>query len=196
MEYNIVAMQEKMKETLTKKRFQHTLGVQYTSASLAMKYGYNVQKASVAGLLHDNAKCLSDDKILELCRQYQLPISIVEEKNPYLLHAKLGAYYAKTQYLVEEDEILSAITYHTTGRPAMKLLDKIVFVADYIEPHRKQLDQLDEIRKIAFSDLDLAVYMILDQTLSYLKEDKKGNSRDIDGITIETFEFYKRKRIE
>ena len=190
MEYNIVTLQDKVKELLPKKRFLHTLGVQYTSASLAMRYEYDVQKASVAGLLHDNAKCLSDGKILELCTQYELPISTVERNNPNLLHAKLGACFGKMKYNIEDDEILSAITYHTTGRPNMLLLDKIVFVADYIEPNRKQLEKLDEIRKIAFVDLDRAVYMILDQTLSYLTEN--GASKEIDEITVETFEFYKR----
>ena len=108
-------------------------------------------------------------------------------QNPVLLHAKVGAFYAKEKYGVEDVDILSAITYHTTGRPNMSLLEKIIYVADYIEPHRKKLPRLDEIRKIAFIDLDRAIYMILENSLSYLES---GNEK-IDSKTEETYRFYK-----
>ena len=168
-------------------RYQHTLGVMYTAASMAMRYGEDVEKAMIAGLLHDCAKCLSHQKRLSVCKKNNIPITKVEMQNPVLLHAKVGAFYAKEKYGVEDVDILSAITYHTTGRPNMSLLEKIIYVADYIEPHRKKLPRLDEIRKIAFIDLDRAIYMILENSLSYLES---GNEK-IDSKTEETYRFYK-----
>ena len=106
-----------------------------------------------------------------------------------LLHAKVGAVYAKDKYGVEDEDILNAITYHTTGRPAMSLLEKIVFIADYIEPYRDPLLNLDEIRKIAYENLDQAIVMISENTLDYLKDIGVA----IDTMTNETYEYYKSK---
>lgn len=186
---DFVRMQEDLRADLTKKRYIHSLGVAYTAAALAMKYGYDVHMAEVAGLLHDCAKCYSDTKLLEKAKKYGLKISEVEENNPYLLHAKIGAFVAKKKYKIEEIEILDAISYHTTGKPNMNVLEKIIFVSDYIEPNRKIIPRLTSIRKMAFENLDYAVYMILDSTLSYLK---KENEKEIDSMTIESYEFYKK----
>ena len=112
-------------------RYQHTLGVANTSACLAMCHGADMNKAYIAGLLHDCAKCVPDDVKIAECEQFGLPISDIEFESPYLLHSKLGAYYAAHKYNVEDDEICSAIQWHTTGKPAMTLLEKIVFIADY-----------------------------------------------------------------
>lgn len=184
-------LHEKIKKVLSKKRYSHTLGVQYTSACLAMKYGCDIQKAGIAGLLHDNAKCITDEGLLNQCMKYNISISEVERRNPYLLHAKLGAYFAQKEYFIDDENIINAIIFHTTGRPNMSLLEKIVFVADYIEPNRKQLKCLEEIRKQSFENLDKAVYMILEQTLLYLKEEKEDNSLEIDELTVKSYEYYK-----
>ncbi len=191
--YNFEEINNKLQKELTKKRYTHTLGVSYTAAALAMKYGYDIKKAQVAGLLHDCAKCNTDEKMLEKCKKNKIKMTDVEKKNPYLLHAKLGACLAKKQYGIEEEEILSAITYHTTGKPAMSELEKIVFISDYIEPNRKEIWGLPQIRKIAFENLDEAVFLILEHTLSYLK--KENVNKEIDSMTEEAFEYYKRERI-
>lgn len=175
-----------MEEELTGKRFLHTLGVEYTAAALAMKYDVPLLNAQVAGLLHDNAKCLSDEKQLKICEKNHLHVSDVEKRNPYLLHGKVGAFLAKTEYGIEDDDILNAITWHTTGRPDMSVLEKIIFVADYIEPGRKEAPGLEEIRKLAFEDLDRAMIRILEDTLSYLG----SGDREIDPMTRKTYEFY------
>ena len=186
-EIDIYKLQNKLKNALEPKRFEHTLGVAYTAANLAFCHGCDEKSALIAGLLHDCAKCLSHQKRLSVCKKNNIPITKVEMQNPVLLHAKVGAFYAKEKYGVEDVDILSAITYHTTGRPNMSLLEKIIYVADYIEPHRKKLPRLDEIRKIAFIDLDRAIYMILENSLSYLES---GNEK-IDSKTEETYRFYK-----
>lgn len=189
MKYNMMELQEKVKENMTEKRFFHTLGVQYTSSCLAMRYNADIIKAGLAGLLHDYAKCIDNDTMLEKCKKHNIEITEFEEKIPYLLHTKLGAYYAKNRFGVEDVEILNAITYHTTGKPNMTLLEKIVFVADYIEPSRKIIPRLDIIRKEAFQDLNLATYLILENTLSYLREDPK---KEIDPMTEDAYNYYKR----
>lgn len=186
-ETDILKLQNKMRKILESKRFEHTLGVAYTAANLAFVYGCDEKKALIAGLLHDSAKCLSHQKRLSVCKKNGIEISKVEAQNPVLLHAKVGAFFAREKYGIKDSEILDAILYHTTGRPDMGLLEKIIYVADFIEPHRKKLPRLNEIRKTAFEDLDMAIYMILENSLSYLE---KGNSK-IDLKTKETYDFYK-----
>ena len=175
-----------MDEVQTGKRFQHTLGVAFTSAAMAMRFDVPMLDAQIAGLLHDCAKCLSDEKLIKICEKNDISMTEVERKNPYLLHGKVGAFLANTEYEVEDQDILNAITYHTTGRPEMSALEKIVFIADYIEPSRKVQQGLDEVRKLAFMDLDAAVIRILHDTLTYLQ----GKSVEIDPMTQETYEYY------
>lgn len=168
------------------KRFEHTLGVEYTAAALAMRYGSDINNARIAGLLHDCAKCFSDEKRLSICRKNHIKVTEVERKNPFLLHAKVGACLAREKYGIKEPDVLNAIQNHTTGRKNMSLLEKIIFVADYIEPGRKQAPNLDGIRKLAFVDIDRALLEILKDTLKYLKD----SGGDIDPVTEETWRYY------
>ena len=185
-QYNIPKMQRKLKKELDDDRYRHTLGVMYTSAALAMRYGADLEKAQVAGLLHDCAKCIPNEKKIKMCEKHQIPISRVEQGAPFLLHSKLGAYLAKMKYEVEDEEILQAIVWHTTGKPEMTLLEKIIFLADYIEPMRWKASNLEEIRRMAFLDLDRAVYMTLRDTLFYLE---KGTG-EVDEMTRTAYEYY------
>lgn len=191
-EYDLIKMEKKLSKYLDKNRFLHTRGVMYTCASLAMKYGYDLKVAQVAGLLHDSAKCIPNKKKLSMCKKYHIAYSTFEQERPFLLHAKLGAYLAKEKYGVEDEEILSAITFHTTGRAQMSLLEKIVYIADYIEPMRCKAPNLTEIRKLAFEDLDECVYEILGATLIYLGDDPQN----IDDTSKIAFEFYEKLHIE
>ncbi len=176
-----------LSEELDKKRYAHTLGVAYTAVSLAMAHGTDMYNAYLAGLLHDNAKCISSEKKRKLCKKYDIVLNEAEDKNPDLLHAKLGAIRAREKYHVEDRAVLEAIKYHTTGKPAMTELEKIIYIADYIEPNRKMLPGLPEIRTTAFRDLNRAMVLILKNTLAYLRE--KGVF--IDPMTLETYEYYK-----
>lgn len=187
-------LQNEVKSKLTEKRYLHTVGVCHTSACLAMSYGEDIKKASIAGMLHDCAKCLSDEEIKKQCLEYQIEISEIENRNPYLLHSKLGAYYAKHIYNINDIDILNAIQYHTTGRPNMSLLEKIVFIADYIEAGRKDILGLKEIRSIAFQYIDQAVYLSLKNTLTYLNSQiSAGKQVEIDTLTNKAYEYYKLK---
>ena len=147
--YNLIKMQKKLKKYIDEARYQHTLGVMYTAAALAMCYGADPEQAQVAGLLHDCAKCIPNDKKLKLCKQHNIQVS-------------------EAEYDIEDPEILSAITWHTTGKPEMTLLEKIIFISDYIEPMRNKAEHLPQIRQMAFHDLDMAVYMTLNHTILYV----------------------------
>ncbi len=191
MEYDIYALQKKLSKIMTKKRFYHSLGVQGMSLALAIRYGYDIDKANLAGLLHDCAKDMKDEKLIAECRKYKLPVSEIENRNGFLLHGKLGAYYSEHKYGVCDREILSAIYFHTTGKPDMTLLEKIIFVADYIEPNRseKRVPELNSIRRLAFRDLDKSVLEILKNTLYYLETE----GQDIDKLTVDAYDYYKSK---
>ena len=185
-------IRKQLMKALDSKRYEHTQGVAYTSAALAMRYGEDVQKAELAGLLHDCAKCLDNDKKIQICKKHDIEISEAEQNNPFLLHAKVGGFLAKSKYKIDDEEIIDAILYHTTGRPGMSLLEKIVYIADYIEPGRNHVPNLGEIRELCFADLDEALLKILEDILVHLRESKK----EIDPMTQMTYEFYKRKQSE
>ena len=125
-------------------------------------------------------------EFITLCEEYCIPITESEYKNPFLLHGKLGAYYAKHKYNVNDEEILSAITWHTTGKPDMPTLEKIIFISDSIEPHRRALPNISAIRKTAFADTDKAMVLISGNILKYLEEE--GSS--IDNTTRDTYNYY------
>lgn len=186
-ESDITKIRKSMEKKLDPKRYEHTLGVAYTAASLAMRYDADMNNALVAGLLHDCAKCMTNEKRLAICEKHNIAISKAEEKNPFLLHAKVGSFLAMKKYGVTDKDIINAILNHTTGRPGMSKLEKIIWLADYIEPGRRQAPNLAEIRKAAFEDLDKALLMALEDTLQYLKKGKM----EVDSMTQKTYDFYK-----
>lgn len=180
---------EILKDELDYKRFEHTLGVAYTAACLAMKYEVDSDKAYMAGLLHDCAKGMSDKERLLYCNKYKIEVSDIEKENPSLLHAKAGAYMAENRFEITDSDICSAIRFHTTGRPEMSVLEMIVFVADYIEPNRKHDPELPVIRKEAFENIDLATLHIYENTLKHLEKSTKA----LDPTTKEAYCYYSKK---
>lgn len=180
-------LRKNVKDVMTKSRYEHTLGVEFTAASLAMRYEVDIEKAELAGLLHDCAKCIDSEDTLDECKKYNIELTDVEKRNPFLIHSKLGAVHAKKLYGVDDEDIISAIRFHTTGKPDMTMLEKIIFIADYIEPGRDKAPNLKEIRKMSFMDIDEAMYMILKDTLDYL--DKGEGEKD--ELTRDTYLFYK-----
>jgi predicted HD superfamily hydrolase involved in NAD metabolism len=184
---DIMELRKKVKKELDKNRYEHTKGVMYTAGCLAMAHGYDYSKAMVAGLLHDCAKCISTSEKMSLCKKHNIAISNVEIENPGLLHAKAGMVLAEEKYHISDKEILHAIKVHTTGEPDMNMLDKIIYIADYIEPLRCEAPHLERIRQLAFSDLNQCVAEILYDTLHYLS----GRKGSIDPTTQTTYDFYK-----
>ena len=190
MSYNFSKTKKTLRKYLDRDRFEHSEGVMYTAAALAMRYGENLEKAQIAGILHDCAKCIPDNKKLKICEKNHIEITEAEKCSPFLLHAKVGAYIAKEKYDIEDAEILDAIACHTTGKPAMTLLDKIIYISDYIEPMRSKASNLEEVRKMAFVDLDETLFKILSDTLVYLE----NSSKKMDPMTMQTYEYYREQR--
>lgn len=187
MEFRV--MQERLQKKLDLKRYEHTLGVLYTSAALCMQHGINIEQGMLAGLLHDCGKAYKNKEQYVLCKQYGISLSEVEHENLALIHAKLGAYLAKEVYGIHDEDVLSAIRFHTTGKPDMTTLEKILYIADYIEPHRN-LPLVEEIRTMAFHDLDKTMYVLLEQSLEHLSK----SGKIIDEMTIATYQYYKKQR--
>ena len=176
-----------LEQELSYKRFIHTLSVAGTASSLAMCYGADLEKAETAGLLHDCAKCMDVRKMQKVCEKAGLTVSSFEADSGSLLHSKAGSVLAAEQYGITDPDMINAIRYHTTGRPGMSLLEKIIFVADYIEPGRFTAKNLPLIRRLAFSDIDEALMKILYDTLVYLN----STGLVVDPMTQKTYDYYK-----
>ena len=177
-------IEEQLKKDLPAKRYHHTVGVTYTACALAMRYGCDIDKARLAGLLHDCAKNLPDSEKRALCEKGGRG---AEGMIPSLLHAPAGSVRAREVFGVSDTDILSAIEWHTTGRPDMTLLEKIIYVADYIEPDRHSAPGLGEIRRLAFEDLDACVERIMGSICDYLASSEKVT----DPMTKSAYEWYK-----
>ena len=169
-------------------RFVHTLDVACTASNLAMCYGADIDMAETAGLLHDCAKCMNTGKMLKLCDKAGEALTDLERNSGSLLHSKAGAVLARTKYGVTDEEILNAIRYHTTGRPGMSLMEKIIFVADYMEPGRDTAPNLPLVRKLAYENIVDCVLQILRDTLNYLGT----TGTEVDPMTQKTYDYYRR----
>ncbi len=192
MKHELVEMMEgQLQASMDAARFFHTRSVAYTSAALAMRwYKYEVDRVMIAGYMHDCAKCVPIPEQLSKAAEMMIyvPETYVTE-HPHLLHALTGPAIAQIDYGIYDREIHQAITTHTTGSPNMTVMQKIVYVADFIEPNREDVVMhMENYREMAFLDLDKAVYMIADRTLEYLK---KKNAY-IDPATVATRDFYKK----
>lgn len=188
MTEQLAEIRKELKKKLKKERYEHTIGVMYTAASLAMCYKADMPKALTAGLLHDCGKFAPPKDQIRLCEKYNIELTKSELEMPALIHAKLGAYLAEHEYGITDKEILDSIAYHTTGRPGMTILEKIIYIADYIEPNRREIPGLSEIRGIVFQDIDRAVCLSAERTVRYLSSGGKA----VDPATVSTYEFYKK----
>ena len=161
-----------LKDNLTEKRFWHTMGVAKTAQSLAEMWGADSASAFLAGLVHDCAKEVSYNETIEgLTENGYIPDEI-EKQSTALLHAPYGAILAREIFGIENQEILNAIKYHTVGRPNMTLLEKIVYVADFIEPNRR-FDEAEIVRQLAYKDLDKAVLSECDIIIGFNQDKEK-----------------------
>lgn len=189
---DIYEIRRRLQAKLSPERYEHTLSVSYSCIALAMRYDYDLEKAELAGLLHDCAKYYDNETIIKKCDKNQIQLTESELMAPSIIHAKLGAHMAEHKYGVTDPEILSAIACHTTGKPDMSLLDKILYVADYIEPRRTELPGLDKIRRLAFENLDDALFEMMDGILEFLEQ----TGAYTDTTTKEAYEYYKALREE
>lgn len=153
------------------RRLRHSINVSNLAGRLAKLHGANVHKAELAGLVHDCAKCLSHEKMLDLCREYSYEPDEISIQSRALLHAPLGAYLAEDLFGITDIEVLNAIRWHTTGKKGMTLLQKVIRLADHIEPLRNY-EGVEEIRARAQVNLNEALLMAYDSSISHVI--KKG----------------------
>ncbi|EIT85244.1 metal dependent phosphohydrolase [Fictibacillus macauensis ZFHKF-1] len=179
---------EIVKEQLTEHRYVHTLGVMETAIALAERYGADRKKAEIAAIFHDYAKFRPKEEMRRIVIQQKMDETLLHYGTE-LLHAPVGAYLVEHEVGITNQEILSAITNHTTGAVDMPLLDQIIFLADYIEPGRN-FPGVDEVRALAQEDLEVACIAALRNTVTFLMKQQQL----IFPATIETYNHLQRKR--
>lgn len=175
-----------LKRRLERDRFSHSVSVAYTAASLAMAYGENIERAFMAGLLHDYAKNIPYEEQLNYCRKHRIHLSEYEIMHPEVIHGKVGALMVMRKFDIKDEEIIYAIYNHVLGKTNMTMTEKIVFVADYIEPERKILPNISLIRAEAFRNIDNAVALIYKNIIDFVES--KGIK--INDEAIEAYKFY------
>jgi predicted HD superfamily hydrolase involved in NAD metabolism len=159
-----------IKEQLTEHRYLHTVGVMETAIKLAEKYGADSKKAELAAIFHDYAKFRPKEEMRGIIIKEGMPAELLDY-NSELWHAPVGAFLAERDAGIHDKEVLDAIRYHTSGRPGMALLEKIIYLADYIEPGR-QFPGVDEVRDLAQTNLNKALIKSVQNTIMFLM--KKG----------------------
>lgn len=155
-----------VKETLPAKRYQHTLGVMETAISLADKYGVDTKKVELAAIFHDYAKYRSVKEMKAVVKREGLDEKLLTYGKE-LLHGPVGAFYLCTEVGICDEAVLNGIRYHTTGRARMTLLEKIIYIADYIEPNRN-FQGVTEVRMLVEESLDDALIMAIGNTIRFL----------------------------
>ena len=170
---------------LKENRIAHVTGVESQAVMLAMRWGADPDTAAIAGILHDITKAQSKEKQLKLCEKYGIILENAERENPALLHARTGAALARERFGIS-DEIYSAIRWHTTGKPDMSTLEKIIYLADYTEPTR-DFEGVEELRELSFEDLDKAMALGLEMSIEDLTERGKPIFHD----TMDAYNWYK-----
>lgn len=177
-------LRQMVRPYLKAERVAHVDGVESTAVMLAERWGEDPYSAAVAGILHDITKAEGKEKQLKLCKKYDIILDTAEIETPALLHARTGAALAKDRFSVS-DEICSAIRWHTTGRPDMSLLEKIIYLADYTEPTR-DFDGLEELRELCLENLDKAMALGLKMSIEEIRARGKEPFRD----TLDAYEWY------
>ena len=177
----IKSIRKHLKEHLQENRYEHSITVSFSAIALAMAHGYDLQAAELAGLCHDCAKFMGKKELISACEREHIPLLPEYIAAPQVLHGIYGATYARKHFQIQNEEILSAIYYHTIGKPAMSLLEKIIYLADYIE-----------VRRVAFINPDEAMYLALSQTIQYVEE--KG--QPLCTSSLEALRYYKSRSEE
>lgn len=162
-------IKKKLSGYISPSRLEHSLGTGEMAAMLADKYGEDSKRAFLAGLLHDCAREIESQVLLEIAENEDLPVSEAERLMPVLLHGPVGAVVAHNMFDITENAILRAIEIHTTGSRYMTILDKIIFVADKLEKTRNY-PGVEALRELAFSNLNECVLACLEQSIRYILE--------------------------
>lgn len=166
---NIDEMALFVKKRINEKRYTHSMNTAIEAAALAKKYGADENKAYIAGLLHDAAKGLPSSSLISIAAENGVEVDEYEMNNPELMHGKIGAAIVSRELGIKDEDILSAIKWHTTGHENMSLLEKIIYLADIIEPGRN-FPETEALRKLAYKDIDEAMLKGLWHVMGFVKE--------------------------
>lgn len=158
---------QQLKNKVSERRYHHILGVIDAAVYLARKYDENEESAHIAALFHDYAKNYSKEELMQYMHQYDLETDEIMQNTYQLLHGKVGAHIAKISYNIEDEDILNAIEYHTTGRKGMSKLEKIIYLADFIELGR-DYPGVEDLRLVSEEGLDKAMIQALNNTIGYV----------------------------
>lgn len=171
-EANLKHIEQVLAKKMKANRFRHTLGVRTAGLQLASKYGADLQKTAMAALFHDYAKGFDKNELLQRVTQYHLQPDSLMIQAHQLLHGSVAAAIALNEFGIDDDEVLRAIEFHTTGRKNMGTIEKIVYLADFIEEGR-DYEGVAFLRSLANQELDLAVYQALNNTMIYVLQTGK-----------------------
>lgn len=172
MKVDLEVLKKELQEQVNEKRYLHSLGVASTAKELALKYGENPEKAEVAGILHDIAKFWDAEKLkvyIRTSRELENDLLLYNEE---LWHGPVASIYVQERFNITDQDIINSIRFHTSGRENMSLLEKIVCLADYIEPMRN-FEGIDYIRLLADESIEESLLAALDGTISHLIKSKK-----------------------
>ena len=185
---NINYTHDWIKHRLNEERYLHSLGSEETARELAVQFSVDVKKAALAALIHDNAKCIPYEDVLQVIKDNNFQVDENIKSNKKIIHAYLGALLAEKELNIKDEEILNAVRFHTTGRPNMTILEKIVFLADKIEANTRDLDFREEVLSILnkTGNIDKAVLLCVGRTICSLVDRKLI----INPITIEVWNYY------
>lgn len=164
---NLKEMKDLLKKEIKQSRFEHSINVMNTAIALAEIWGCDAQKAAVAGLLHDCAKEIKGSEAVEMCEKFDIKLDDITRDQTVLLHGPIGAKLACDKYKVYDREITDAISCHTTGCTGMSMLDKIIFLSDFIEPKRS-FRGVEKARKLSKTNIDEAVLYCLNNSIMHL----------------------------
>lgn len=170
---NLDSINNKLKEMLPERRLVHSINVATCAVKLSEIYGYDKNKAYIAGLVHDCAKFLSDDEVDFYVNKYNIKLDDLEKCNLALSHSVIGSYIARYEFNIEDENIISSIKYHTTGKADMNLIEKIIYMADLIEEGR-DFNGVNELRELSFNNkLDKALLISFNNTIKFVIDNEQ-----------------------
>ena len=191
--WNEEEMLHYLQMNLKESRLKHSLSVSETAVMLATIYGENIEKARVAGLVHDCVKNKTDEQLIKVAIDHKIELDEISMQNPSILHGLVGSIIAREIMEIRDGDILNAIRYHTTGRKNMSILEKIIYIADYIEPLRI-FNGVEELRNLSVVDLNAALIKSFDNTIKYVISQKQF--LHIDTIDARNYLLSKHSRLE
>lgn len=152
---------------LDEKRYTHSINVVNEAVKLSRIYNIDAEKCKFAAIAHDYAKSMKDNELIDCSKKYGIEIDAIQRSFPQLLHGPVAAMYCKNEMGIEDEDIINAIYYHTTGRENMSMLEKIIYIADVIEVGRNFMG-IEDIRRKVFTDIDSAILLSCNSTISYV----------------------------